>query len=101
MTPTLQRLAVIVSAAVVVSAPRAPGDREAGARRGNPERCVHDVPRPSLRRHAGARRGRLDEGGEGGDRKGAKVQADEVAVLVDYLTRFHGPLPDGREKKSC
>jgi hypothetical protein len=30
--------------------------------------------------------------------KGAKVQADDVPVLVDYLTRFHGPLPDGPGK---
>jgi cytochrome c5 len=30
--------------------------------------------------------------------RGAKVSADEVPVLVDYLTRFHGPLPDGPGK---
>src|SRR5258707_12553655 len=30
--------------------------------------------------------------------KGAKVQSDEVPVLVAYLTRFHGPLPDGPGK---
>jgi hypothetical protein len=31
--------------------------------------------------------------------KGAKVQADDVPVLVDYLARFHGPLPDGPGKE--
>jgi cytochrome c5 len=31
--------------------------------------------------------------------KGARVQADDVPVLVDYLTRFHGPLPDGPGKE--
>jgi hypothetical protein len=27
--------------------------------------------------------------------KGAEVKADDVPVLVEYLTRFHGPLPEG------
>ena len=27
--------------------------------------------------------------------KGAEVKTDDVPVLVDYLTRYHGPLPDG------
>ena len=31
--------------------------------------------------------------------KGAEVKADEVAVLVAYLTRYHGPLPDGPGKE--
>jgi cytochrome c1 len=31
--------------------------------------------------------------------KGAKIQADDVPVLVAYLTRFHGPLPDGPGKE--
>jgi cytochrome c5 len=31
--------------------------------------------------------------------KGAKVSADDVPVLVDYLARFHGPLPDGPGKE--
>jgi cytochrome c5 len=31
--------------------------------------------------------------------KGAKVEADDVPVLVGYLTRFHGPLPDGLGKE--
>jgi cytochrome c5 len=31
--------------------------------------------------------------------KGAKVTADDVPVLVAYLTRFHGPLPDGPGKE--
>jgi hypothetical protein len=30
--------------------------------------------------------------------KGAKVQGDDVPVLVAYLARFHGPLPDGPGK---
>jgi cytochrome c5 len=30
--------------------------------------------------------------------KGAKVSKDDVPVLVDYLARTHGPVPDGRGK---
>jgi cytochrome c5 len=30
--------------------------------------------------------------------KGAVVKADDIPVVVDYLTRFHGPLPDGPGK---
>jgi cytochrome c5 len=31
--------------------------------------------------------------------KGAELKSTEVPVLVDYLTRFHGPLPDGAGKE--
>jgi len=31
--------------------------------------------------------------------KGAELTSSEVPVLVDYLTRFHGPLPDGAGKE--
>lgn len=31
--------------------------------------------------------------------KGAKLSAEEVPVLVKYLVRRHGPLPDGRGKQ--
>ena len=31
--------------------------------------------------------------------KGAEVKAADVPVLVDYLTRYHGPLPDGPGKE--
>jgi hypothetical protein len=31
--------------------------------------------------------------------KGAEVKSAEVPVLVDYLTRYHGPLPDGPGKE--
>jgi hypothetical protein len=31
--------------------------------------------------------------------KGAEVKTADVAVLVDYLTRYHGPLPDGPGKE--
>src|SRR5262249_41240290 len=31
--------------------------------------------------------------------KGAAVKSDELPVLVDYLVRFHGPLPDGDGKE--
>src|SRR2546426_829361 len=27
--------------------------------------------------------------------KGAEVKSDELPILVDYLVRDHGPLPDG------
>jgi len=27
--------------------------------------------------------------------QGAEVKSDDVPVLVDYLARFHGPLPEG------
>jgi cytochrome c5 len=30
--------------------------------------------------------------------KGAVLKADDIPVVVDYLTRFHGPLPDGPGK---
>jgi hypothetical protein len=32
-------------------------------------------------------------------KKGADVKGDDVKVLVDYLARFHGPLPDGPGKE--
>ena len=31
--------------------------------------------------------------------KGAKVDAEDVPILTDYLVRFHGPLPDGEGKE--
>jgi cytochrome c5 len=31
--------------------------------------------------------------------KGAKVAPADVPVVVDYLTRYHGPLPDGPGKE--
>ena len=31
--------------------------------------------------------------------RGAAVKADDVAVLTDYLSRMHGPLPDGPGKE--
>jgi len=31
--------------------------------------------------------------------KGAKVEKSDVPVLVDYLVRLHGPLPDGPGKE--
>ena len=27
--------------------------------------------------------------------QGAEVKSNDVPVLIDYLARFHGPLPDG------
>ena len=30
--------------------------------------------------------------------KGARLQPDDVPVLIAYLTRFHGPLPEGPGK---
>lgn len=31
--------------------------------------------------------------------KGAEVKTADVPVIVDYLTRYHGPLPDGPGKE--
>jgi hypothetical protein len=31
--------------------------------------------------------------------RGAKLKDDEVPVLVDFLVRYHGPLPDGPGKE--
>jgi cytochrome c5 len=31
--------------------------------------------------------------------KGAEVKADDLPVVVEYLTRYHGPLPDGPGKE--
>ena len=31
--------------------------------------------------------------------KGAEVKSADVAVLVEFLTRYHGPLPDGPGKE--
>ena len=31
--------------------------------------------------------------------KGAEVKAEDVKPLVDYLVRYHGPLPDGPGKE--
>ena len=100
MTPTLQRLAVIVSAAVVVSA-AARGQETAKPERGEE---ILSAACTTCHDHRPVDTRALDEAdwtkvvkAEIG--KGAKVQADEVAVLVDYLTRFHGPLPDGPGKE--
>ncbi len=99
MTPTLQRLAVIVSAAVVVSA-AARGQETAKPERGEE---ILSAACTTCHDHRPVDTRALDEAdwtkvvkAEIG--KGAKVQADEVAVLVDYLTRFHGPLPEGPGK---
>jgi cytochrome c5 len=32
--------------------------------------------------------------------KGAEVKAADLPVVVDYLTRYHGPLPDGPGKEA-
>ena len=31
--------------------------------------------------------------------RGARLKADDVPVLVDYLVKYHGPLPDGPGKE--
>ena len=31
--------------------------------------------------------------------KGAKVAPDDLPILIEYLTRYHGPLPDGEGKE--
>jgi len=31
-------------------------------------------------------------------RKGAEVKTEDIPVLVDYLVKYHGPLPDGPGK---
>src|SRR5262249_16249722 len=31
--------------------------------------------------------------------RGAEVKGDDVPVLIDYLSRMHGPLPDGPGKE--
>jgi cytochrome c5 len=46
----------------------------------------------------------LDEAGwtkevKGMIEKGAELKDDDVPVLVEYLVRFHGPLPDGPGKE--
>src|SRR5262249_10473737 len=31
--------------------------------------------------------------------RGAEVKGDDVPILIDYLSRMHGPLPDGPGKE--
>jgi hypothetical protein len=31
--------------------------------------------------------------------KGAEIKADDVPLLIEYLARYHGPLPDGPGKE--
>ncbi len=99
MTRIVPRVLAIVLAGTVVSA--AMGGQEKAPERGEEilsAACItcHD--------HRPVDMQALDEAGwtkvvKAEIGKGAKVQADEVPVLVAYLARFHGPLPDGPGKE--
>jgi cytochrome c5 len=100
MTPAFQRVASMVLAGAVVSA-AARGQDTAKQERGEE---ILNAACTTCHDHRPVDTQALDEAGwtnvvktEIG--KGAKVKADEVPVLIEYLARFHGPLPDGPGKE--
>ena len=100
MKLTLPRVAAMVLAAVVVSA--AARDQETKPERG--EQILNAACTSTCHDARPIDTQALDEAGWTREvksmiEKGAEVKAADVPVLVDYLTRYHGPLPDGPGKE--
>ena len=98
---TFQRVATIVVAGAVVSAA---GRSQETAKPERGEEIVNGACRTACHDTRAIDTQALDEAAwtqivKAEIGKGAKVQAEEVPVLVDYLTRFHGPLPEGPGKE--
>jgi cytochrome c5 len=98
---TFRRVATIVLAGVVVSA-AARGQEPAKQERG--EQILNGACTTACHDTRSIDTQALDEPGWTKEvksmiEKGAEVKAADVPVLVDYLTRYHGPLPDGPGKE--
>ena len=96
----VRRLVTLVLAGVVVSA--AARDQETKQERG--EQIVNGACTSACHDARAIDTQALDEAGWTREvksmiEKGAEVKAADVPVLVDYLTRYHGPLPDGPGKE--
>ena len=94
------RVATMVLAGVIVSA--AARDQETKQERG--EQIVNGACTSACHDARAIDTQALDEAGWTKEvkamiEKGAEVKAADVPVLVDYLTRYHGPLPDGPGKE--
>jgi hypothetical protein len=100
MRLTFPRIAAMVLAGVVVSA--ASRDQETKQERG--EQILNGACTSACHDARAIDTQALDEAGWTREvksmiEKGAEVKAADVPVLVEYLTRYHGPLPDGPGKE--
>jgi len=98
---TFQRVATIVVAGAVVSAA---GRSQETAKPERGEEIVNGACRTACHDTRAIDTQALDETGWTKEvtsmiEKGAEVKAADVPVLVAYLTRYHGPLPDGPGKE--
>ena len=101
MRLTFRRVATMVLAGAVVSA-AARGQETAKPERG--EQILNGACTTTCHDTRAVDTQALDEAGwtkivKSMIEKGAEVKAPDVPVLVDYLTRYHGPLPDGPGKE--
>jgi cytochrome c5 len=100
MTVTFPRVTTMLLAGVVVSA--AARDQETKLERG--EQILNAACTSTCHDARAIDTQALDEAGWTREvksmiEKGAEVKTADVPVLVDYLTRYHGPLPDGPGKE--
>jgi len=100
MTVTFPRVITMLLAGVVVSA--AARDQETKLERG--EQILNAACTSTCHDARAIDTQALDEAGWTREvksmiEKGAEVKTADVPVLVDYLTRYHGPLPDGPGKE--
>ena len=100
MTVTFPRVTTMLLAGVVASA--AARDQETKLERG--EQILNAACTSTCHDARAIDTQALDEAGWTREvksmiEKGAEVKTADVPVLVDYLTRYHGPLPDGPGKE--
>jgi cytochrome c5 len=100
MRLTFPRIATMVLAAVVVAA----GARAQETKQERGEQILNGACTSACHDARAIDTQALDEAGWTREvksmiEKGAEVKAADVTVLVDYLTRYHGPLPDGPGKE--
>jgi len=101
MPPVASRAAILLVAAVVIASASARGQENA-----KPEPGEQILNRACLtcHNHRPVDTQALDEDGwakvvKAEIAKGAELKSDDVPVLVDYLYRHHGPLPDSPGKE--
>jgi cytochrome c5 len=107
MMLTVRRVAATIVAAFIVSAAAARGHetvKQETAKQERGEEIVNLACTTACHDNRPIDTQALDEAGwmkvvKSMVEKGAEVKAAEVPVLVDYLTRAHGPLPDGPGKE--